>query len=156
MKYTRLTKEQLEALHHDFAVFLATQQITADEWEQLKKEKKHIAEEEIDIFSNLVWEKSLQKVSFLERIDKKSIHCFHFQDTNAKMISVQVSDGNIDLTEPEGFLWLKKNMLSDDVQLFTGEKTYTTERNMEIFNLIQQGMQISDGQLFISLNEMLN
>ena len=37
MKYTRLTKEQLEAMHEDFARFLATQQITADEWQKIKQ-----------------------------------------------------------------------------------------------------------------------
>ena len=30
-----LTKEQLEELHEEFARFLATQSITADEWDQV-------------------------------------------------------------------------------------------------------------------------
>ena len=90
MKYARLTKEQLEALNHEFARFLATQQITADEWNKIKKEKPHIAEEEIDIFSDLVWERSLEKVQFLEKIDSQSVHCFSFEEDIAEMISVVV------------------------------------------------------------------
>ena len=36
MKYARLTKEQFEELHQEFINFLATQSITADEWEDIK------------------------------------------------------------------------------------------------------------------------
>lgn len=155
MKYTRLTKEQLEALHYDFALFLATQQITADQWESIKKEKPHVAEEEIDIFSDLVWEKSLQKVRFLERIDKHSVFCFNFQEDKARMISIQVSDNEIDLSTFEGFSWLEKNIISDKVTLFTGNKKISDDRNSEIFNLIQQGFQISEGSVFNSLSTLI-
>ena len=47
MKYRRLTKEQLEELHPEFINFLATQSITAEEWDTLKKKKPEVAEEEI-------------------------------------------------------------------------------------------------------------
>lgn len=151
MKYTRLTKEQLEALHHDFARFLATQQITADEWDTLKKEKPHIAEQEIDIFSDLVWEKSLEKVKYLDQIDSQSIYCFHFQEDKAEMLAVLIQNETFDLTTPEGFQWLQNNLHSSKVDIFIGRKTFTNDRKLEIFNLIQQGAQISDGQLFKAL-----
>ena len=66
MKYARLTKEQLEEMHQEFINFLATQSITADEWEKIKKEKPETAEEELDIFSDLIWEGVLNKVEYLE------------------------------------------------------------------------------------------
>lgn len=155
MKYTRLTKEQLEALHHDFARFLATQQITADEWDTLKKEKPHVAEQEIDIFSDLVWEKSLEKVRFLDKIDRQSLHCFYFEKENAKMISIILHNNQIDLTTREGFEWLQNNIQSPDIDLFTGKKTFTTDYKIEIFKLIEQGSQIADGTLFNTLSEYL-
>ncbi len=154
MKYTRLTKEQLEALHHDFARFLATQQITADEWDFIKKEKPHVAEQEIDIFSDLVWEKSLEKVKYLDQIDSQSIHCFHFQEDKAEMLAVLIYDETFDLTTPEGFQWMQNNLYSTKVDVFIGTKTFTDDRKMEIFNLIQQGAQISDGQLFRILSQV--
>jgi hypothetical protein len=68
MKYTRLTKEQFEELHQEFINFLATQSITADEWKTLKTEKPEVAEQELDIFSDLIWEGVLNKVKYLEHI----------------------------------------------------------------------------------------
>lgn len=154
MKYERLTKEQLEELHHDFARFLASQQITADEWNTIKREKPHIAEEEIDIFSDLVWEKSLEKVRFLDKIDNKSISSFCFEENEAQMISVLISNNIADLTTSEGLQWLEKNIYSNEVQLFAGEKKLVKERKLEIFDLIKQGVQISDGTIFKILSEI--
>ena len=74
MKYKRLTKEQLEELHPEFINFLATQSITADEWDTLKKEKPEVAEDEIDVFSDLIWEGVLNKVEYLENVSEKHMH----------------------------------------------------------------------------------
>ena len=68
MKYTRLTKEQFEELNQEFINFLATQSITADEWKDIKEQKPEVAEEELDVFSDLVWEGVLSKVAYLENI----------------------------------------------------------------------------------------
>jgi hypothetical protein len=50
MKYRRLSKEQFEALHKEFINFLATQSITAAEWEVLKSQKPEVVEAEMDVF----------------------------------------------------------------------------------------------------------
>ena len=55
MQYTRLTKEQFEALHESFSKFLATQSIAAPEWHTIKKDNPKLAEELLDVFSDLVW-----------------------------------------------------------------------------------------------------
>ena len=64
MKYTRLSKEQLEELHPEFINFLATQSITADEWTSIKRDKPEVAEQELDVFSDLIWEGVLSKVKY--------------------------------------------------------------------------------------------
>ena len=65
MKYRQLTKEQFESLHEDFARFLATQSIDAIEWNQIKKEKPKVAEEEINIFSDVVLYDVLTKINYI-------------------------------------------------------------------------------------------
>ena len=68
MKYARLTKEQFEELHQEFINFLATQSITAEEWGDIKTNKPEVAEQELDVFSDLIWEGVLSKVQYLEHI----------------------------------------------------------------------------------------
>ncbi len=67
MKYQRLTKEQLEELHQEFINFLATQSITAKEWDDIKKNKPEVAEQELDVFSDLIWEGVLSKVEVFRK-----------------------------------------------------------------------------------------
>ncbi|WP_116769292.1 DUF6495 family protein [Maribacter litoralis] len=148
MKYTRLTKEQLEELHPEFINFLATQSITGDEWEDIKKNKPKVAEEELDVFSDLVWEGVLAKVSYLENISNNQMHLFHLTEKEMKLISVKVMNPEIDLTTTVGFDWFKRNWQSDFVEYLTAAKAYTDDKNVDKFLLIQQGAVITKGELY--------
>lgn len=148
MKYTRLTKEQLEELHQEFINFLATQSITADEWEDIKKNKPEAAEQELDVFSDLVWYGVLKKVEYLEHISAKQIHLFKCKEKDMHLIALKLKKGNVDFTTKEGFQWLRDNLLSDDIEFFNAKKDYSDDKYMDIFKLIQQGANITKGELF--------
>ena len=155
MKYTRLTKEQLEELHQEFINFLATQSITAEEWETIKKERPHVAEEELDVFSDLIWEGVLSKVQFLENISAQHMHLFHMEEKEMKLISVKVMNPEVDLKTKEGFAWFKKNWQSDFVEYLTASKAYGEDKNLDKFNLIKQGAVITKGQLYEWFDQMI-
>ena len=147
MKYTRLTKEQFEELHQEFINFLATQAITADEWKNIKENTPETADEELDVFSDLVWEGVLNKVIYLEHISPKQMHLFHFTESEMKLIVVKLKR-DIDLTTNDGFNWLRENLLNDDVEIVKANKDYSQDRNLDKFKLIQQGAVITKGELF--------
>ncbi|MDP5230041.1 MAG: DUF6495 family protein [Cellulophaga sp.] len=148
MKYSRLTKQQLEELHQEFINFLATQSITGDEWESIKKEKPAVAEEELDVFSDLIWEGVLAKVQYVENISTQQMHLFYLTDKIMKLISVKVMNPEIDLTTEVGFAWFRKNWQSDFVEYLTASKMYTADKNLDKFKLIQQGAVITKGELY--------
>jgi len=148
MKYSRLTKQQLEELHQEFINFLATQSITGDEWESIKKEKPNVAEDELDVFSDIVWEGVLAKVDFVENISTQQMHLFHLTEKEMKLISVKVMNPEIDLTTEVGFGWFRKNWQSDFVEYLTASKMYTADKNLDKFKLIQQGAVITKGELY--------
>ncbi len=148
MKYKRLSKEQLEELHPEFINFLATQSITAEEWATLKAEKPEVAEQEIDVFSDLIWEGVLSKVEYLENISEMHMHLFHLTDKEMKLFSVKVLNPEIDLRTQEGFGWFKRNFQSDFVEYLTASKAYTDDKNLDKFQLIEQGAVITKGELY--------
>ena len=148
MKYKRLSKEQLEELHPEFINFLATQSITADEWATLKAEKPEVAEQEIDVFSDLIWEGVLSKVEYLENISERHMHLFHLTDKEMKLFSVKVLNPEIDLRTEVGFGWFKRNFQSDFVEYLTASKAYTDDKNLDKFKLIEQGAAITKGELY--------
>jgi len=148
MKYTRLTKEQFEELHQEFINFLATQSITANEWKDIKTNKPEAAEQELDVFSDLVWFGVLSKVEYLEHISPQQIHLFKCKEKDMHLIALKIKNTDVDFTTKEGFQWLRDNILSDSVEFFNAKKDYSDDKHMDIFKMIQQGTNITKGKLF--------
>ena len=155
MKYTRLTKEQLEELNQEFINFLATQSITAEEWKDIKEQKPKVAEEELDVFSDLVWEGVLSKVEYLENIAPQHMYLFKVDGSQLRLIGLKIKSDNIDLTTKEGFAWLRENLMTDDVELFNADKTLESDKNAKLFELIVQGSSITKGELFKYLDDLI-
>ena len=148
MKYARLTKEQFEELHQEFINFLATQSITAKEWTELKTSKPEVVEQELDVFSDLIWEGVLSKVKYLEHISPRQLMLFHISESHMDLIAIKVEDEEIDITNDYGYKWLQQNINNDSVVLYTSTKAIKEDRNKDIFILIQQGATITKGELF--------
>ncbi|WP_299600716.1 DUF6495 family protein [uncultured Aquimarina sp.] len=155
MKYKRLTKEQLEELHQEFINFLATQSITAEEWSDIKANKPEVAEEEIDVFSDLVWEGVLNSAQFLEHFSKDQIHLFHLGEMEMHLIAIKVNVEDIDITTKEGYDWLRNNLLDDKVAFYNANKAYGENPNMDKFKLILQGANITKGELFQYFDKLI-
>lgn len=153
MKYRQLTKEQFESMHIEFAQFLATQKIDAKEWNKAKSESSALVEEELNLFSDLVWEDVLSKVKYLEHFSQKSVNLFKCDNEEMSRIVIRVSK-KIDLLSEEGYKWLLKNPQDDAVEFLTGNKPYGSERNIELFELIEKGGNISNGELFEYFNRL--
>src|SRR5690606_810414 len=156
MKYSRLTKEQFEELQPEFVNFLATQSITGKEWESIKKEKPEVAEQELDIFSDLIWEGVLNKVNFVEHISPKQLMLFHITETFMELIGIKVDKENVDITTAYGYKWLQQNLHDDAVILYTSTKAIKDDRNKDIFVLIQQGAAITKGELYNYFTDLVN
>ena len=155
MKYTRLTKEQFEELHQEFTTFLATQSIDKAEWDTIKKEKPEVAEQELDVFLFLIWEGVLTKAQFLEHFSKNHIFLFQCFDTEVKSIVLKSLVPEVDFLTKEGLQWLSDNMFTETIEMKVGKKVFTEERNYSLFQLIQQGAFLSDGQLFNQINTII-
>lgn len=155
MKYARLTKEQFEALQEEFTRFLATQKITAEEWTKLKAEKPEVAEAELDIFSDLVWEGALKAAQYLENASTDQLFSFAMLDTHMELIYVKVTNSEVDLTTTAGRSWLLENLRHESVAIKTGSKSFSPHRNTDKFQLVQQGSSIVDGKFHAALNDLI-
>lgn len=155
MKYKRLTKEQFEELHIEFTNFLATQSIDKSEWDKIKSERPEVAEQELDVFSELIWEGVLKNTQYLEHFSKNHIFLFHCQERCIKSIVLKSLEPQVDFMQREGLQWLSDHMFTDSVEIHTGKKDYHGERNSAIFDLIKEGAILSDGQLYLQINGII-
>ncbi|MGA1226907.1 MAG: DUF6495 family protein [Tamlana sp.] len=156
MKYARLTKEQFEELHQEFINFLATQSITASEWTNLKANKPELAETELDMFSDLIWEGALNKAEYLEHFAPQHMYLFHLDENNMHAIVVNVKNEEIDITTTEGYNWLRENLMDERVEFLQADKDYTDDKNLDKFKMIEQGAIITKGDLFKFFYKLIN
>ncbi len=147
MKYRRLTSEELKSLEQEFITFLSSHQITAQEWEEYKATSPEAAEEMINLFSDIVFDKILSDITFLELRDDRGYRVFRFGPKNADMIWIQYENVNPSRDSesiPEN--WQDN---PDEFTIQTATKTYTEPPNEEKFSLLQAGAEvIKDSDLF--------
>jgi hypothetical protein len=155
MKYARLTKEQFDELHPEFINFLATQSIDKAEWDKIKLERPEVAEQELDVFSDLIWEGVLSRTQYLEHFSKSHIFLFQSFDCYVHSIVLKSLVPEIDFLTKEGLQWLSDNMFTDTIEMKIGKKEFTTSRNDSLFELIKQGAFVSDGQLYQQINTIM-
>ena len=154
MKYRQLTKEQFENLHEEFARFLATQSIDVKEWNQIKIDKPAVAEDELNVFSDVVWDDVLNKTNYVEHFSETTVNLFKCDDEEIHRIAIKIN-WDINLLEQKGFEWLMQNPMDNSVDIFKGSKPYKDERNIEIFDLIEKGSSISKGEIFEYFHELI-
>lgn len=156
MKYRRLTTEEFEQMHEEFSVFLATQGIDKEKWDDLKANQIDKAEEIMDIFSDVVFEKALEKCNYVERISETEIIAVEFGEKSARMILVKVKAEGVNLLEQDWQEVLPKLQKDDQLEFFRGKKEYNTLREQEMFGLMKQGGYMADSTLFDALDKWVN
>ena len=155
MKYKQLAKEQFEALHEEFSKFLATQQIDVSEWEIIKNEKPDLALEELNLFSDLVWENVLSKTNYLEHFSEQNINLFKCEKNEIFRIVVQITKESFNFFNDKDFQWFIDNTNDESIQFLKGVKKYDQERSLELFDLIQKGSVISNGKLYENIYNII-
>ncbi|MCA1761953.1 MAG: DUF6495 family protein [Cryomorphaceae bacterium] len=142
MKYRKLHPEELDALKEDFVQFLAANSITAPDWVKLRDNDAETAGKLVEMFSEIVWEKVLDKVKYLEIRTKNRLAVMQFGDEKAEMVSVAINDTHFDFKDP-GFM----DSLADGKvdwsawkpEVHTGSKKYKLSRKEEVFYEMERG-----------------
>lgn len=157
MKYRRLTKEELIPLEKEFIHYLSANQITADDWEEFKKVDPDGANKLLDLFSDVVFDKILDDVHYIEVKDNKGIKVFRFTDEVAEMIGIRFDVENYPNLSTLTELLNQINSEKIPVQLVVAEKKLDESRNQEKFALLQSGgVILKDSAAFDQLAKIKN
>lgn len=156
MRFRRLTQEEFEQLESDFVQFLASNHITAKDWESMKVQQAEKVHELLDMFSDIVLEKVFGKIAYLQHRSKDTIRVFQCQEKQLSMIGFKIEDSTKDLTNPEHLALLANpQMLQGSVKIFQIERPYQTERPDEVFEMMHKsGCQIAPQGMYEMLESM--
>jgi hypothetical protein len=150
MKYRVLSDQELKELEGEFKHFLITNNIYTEEWEALNKTKDKKVLELVEMFSDIVLDKALKNIKYLEHATPHDIKFFWCEDDKMTLIGVTSKNKEIDFT---------KHTLADfatDLDIFKTSKKYHKERELEVFQLLNSGCTIIDEERFNKLEMAYN
>lgn len=153
MKYRRLTKDELDELEKEFIQFLAVNGIDAPKWQEIKSKQKEDANQLIDTFSDLVIEKSLQNIKYVEHGTSTDYKIFFYDTNQAQMIGVKSS--TIDLLKNNWTENALEYLNNGSISIVKGEKNYTTSREEELFEMTQKGCMVTEGMMYNLLKKLV-
>ena len=142
MKFRVLTHEELEPLKEDFIKFLSANTITGDDWQSIKENKPKEAKTLLEMFCDIVWEKSLEKINFLEHRDEKYLKVFSCGKEKIEMVGFSVMAKNApSLLEEVTFEKLGSGALKFSelkAEFYTSQKE-PQDLLMEKFKMMEEG-----------------
>jgi len=154
-KYRALTKDELAGLEKEFVDYLIVNGITADDWVKIKEEEKEKAEDIIVLFSDVVFEGVMRKVKFLEFREKSDLKAFQCLEEKIILVGMMSENPEVNFTEKK-YLETAAQEPPKGVKVYSTEKPYAKTRELELFEMIQAGCSISDGQVFKALAMAMN
>lgn len=146
MKYRCLTNKELKELEDDFKTFLIANHVHAEEWEKINKTYPDKAQELVEMFSDIVLDKALKNIKYVEYVNKDNIKSFFCDENEITLIGVTSNSSDVDFTKQK-LNEIKPSHLS----LFKATKPYAKNRELEIFDLIESGCSIGHKDLYDNL-----
>ena len=145
-KYRLLTEEELNEFHEEFVKYLVVNGITADQWEEMKKNDPDMAGKILNLFSDVVLEGVLRQIQFMDFRSKSYIQSVQCLDE--KLIMVALSSDN-----PELDLQKELNLAdhAESLSIHKSERPYAGSREEDLFEMTTKGFQSSDGTIFKAL-----
>jgi cag pathogenicity island protein 24 len=158
MKYRDLAIEELEEVKDEFVKFLASNSITSEDWLKLKKAEPEKAHTLISIFSDLFWEKVLDRISFAELRTPKDIRIFKFGAEALEMIHMTIKHPDFDFTNGDNIQALsteKVDINELEPELFTGSKKYESNKKRALFEILENGARPCTEALYLSWKKLI-
>jgi hypothetical protein len=155
MKYRMLDKEEMQIFDEDFKHFMITNGISNEEWLEMNKTDLKKATQLVELFSDTVLQKVYEKIQFIEFRSLDSCIVFNCLKDNMELISLNKKGGDVNLSTPESI----HNALTeqaDNLTCFKTSKTYTSTRELEIHQLIEQGCFNSSKQFWEALEKTID
>lgn len=150
-KYRSLTLEELKSMEKEFVDFLVLNGIPGDDWVKLKSSDPDKAEGICEAFSDVVFTKILKNCRYIERHAPKQVVSIFCDDNKMFLMGLDAPiDMEIDFTDKSNIDNLKANPPTG-LQTVKSEKEYTKEREVEIWEMLNNGFFISDQKLYMAL-----
>lgn len=150
-KYRLLTLDELESMEKEFVDFLVLNGIPGDDWVKLKDTDPDRAEGICEAFSDVVFTKILKNCRYIECHAPKQLISIFCDEKKMFLVGLDAPDDlKIDFTDTADFEQIKSDP-PKGLQTIKSEKDYTKEREVEIWEMLNNGFFISNQKLYMAL-----
>ncbi|MEN8928025.1 MAG: DUF6495 family protein [Flavobacteriales bacterium] len=150
--YRELTLEELKHFEQEFKEFLAVNGIDADLWIEIKNTDQEKVNQLIASFSDVIYNSVLLKMEYIEFATENDIKYFYYGKDKAELIGLE-SDSVSFLDKVEVLKAIEENKVS--IKAYRTSKEYSQTRETELFTMIKNGCQPSDGKMFKVLEKLV-
>lgn len=157
LKYRCLTDQELQLLEGELKQFLVANGLYAEEWRELNQKSPEKARELVELFSDLVFEKVLEKAEYLLQRRPSELRVIHCEPTRMVLLGLAIDHPTVDLTQApyrEDLALAMTDAGMQAVRLYRASKQYQGDRAAELFRIMEDGGEITDGLLFERLSQL--
>jgi len=149
--YRALTLKELKHFEQEFKEFLAVNGIDSELWQKIKAEDSKKVNKLIESFSDVIYNSVLLKMEYIEFTTEHDIKYFYYGKEKAELIGLQSNEIKFsNLQEVIKAIEEKKG----SIRSYKTSKTYHKKREEELFDMIKNGCQPSDGKMFKLLSSL--
>ncbi|OIQ31686.1 MAG: hypothetical protein BM555_05090 [Crocinitomix sp. MedPE-SWsnd] len=145
-KYRLLNNEELQSFEDEFVKYLVVNGIAADDWKKMLDEKPEAAQQIVDLFSDVVFEKIMRSAKFLQIKRKSYVQAIQCLEDKMVMVALSTKNPDLDLQSVD---WTTIDY--KEFEIHSAEKSYEGKREEELYKLTEIGYYISEGDLFKAL-----
>ena len=150
-KFRALTLDELQSMEKEFVDFLVLNGIPGDDWVKIKKGDPEKADGICEAFSDVVFTKILKNCRYLERHASKQIVSIFCDENKMFLQGLDAPiDMDVDFTNKVEFEKLKTDP-PKGLQTIKSEKEYSKDRELEIWEMLNDGFFVSDQKLYMAL-----
>jgi hypothetical protein len=155
-RFRLLTAAELQELEPEFKQFLIVNELYDKEWRQLAAQDPQKAQSFIELFSDIVLEKSYLKAKGLVQIGQDFAALFLLKEEKWQLVQFQFKSGQLpaDLETEQLFDFLKMNWTS--AQITRGSKSCPENKTESVHQLVRNGAQILSPGLNQQLQELFD
>jgi len=154
MKYRYLTYEEFTVVEDDFSNFLYDCGLSPYEWKLLQDHYSEQAWSMLGEYSDLVFDRMVKDVRYLEYRTEKHLKAIECHQDHMVSIGVEIpEESKINLTEI-GTLMAIDRVDEQAYRCFEFISSYHTDRDHEIFDMIEAGCYVVDSSVFNHLKHI--
>ena len=147
--YRVLSRDELEHLEEQFIFYLSSLGVDADAWKTIQKENITLRDEYIVHFSDMIYETTLSNITYLLKANKKNMQAIHVQSTGLSQVVITSKSAETDIRQSD---FDKK----DAYKIMHFNKSLDIQnKNKVLFEMLEDGFKISDGQWYKKLCMLL-